>query len=173
MKSIAKWITTGALAITLCSSCLAAKFTEEKNVNVDWNIPLSLLGYFSGSVNFKVTPHMTIGPIAGIEAWSSNNTSNSNNIWSLGGQVYYALGGEDVMGDHIWLLNPYVEYMHVNDVGGASGGLLFMYQWAWNTGMNMQLGVGPAYTRYTATDGEEHSGGVFTPAFAFNLGFDF
>ncbi len=74
-----------------------------------------------------------------------------------------------------WQFNPYFEYTRVEShVSGMSGGLLFLYQWAWTSGMNLQLGVGPAYVRYSAfSSNQTESKGWISPVVSFNLGYAF
>ncbi|MBU0744321.1 MAG: hypothetical protein KKE11_03000, partial [Gammaproteobacteria bacterium] len=117
---------------------------RDSKVNVQIYIPSLLLGAFSGDVNFKLNDKVTIGP-----QWSYYSFGEHRGH-QLGLTMNYALS-DDVFADRVWLLNPYILYIHLDSnfddtldkkvkKSGINSGANLVYQWMWNSGVNMRAG---------------------------------
>jgi len=142
---------------------------KNKSFNVQSSILSDLIGAVNLNVNFRLSPAFTAGPTA--EYWSLSESdgdggTGSVRLWSVGAQAEYAFNG-DIMRDGV-LLNPYVAYNAAENVNaskygvsGISAGALVQYQWIWQSGFNVQLGVGAGYsTVKTSSPATEGSGEV-------------
>ncbi len=148
---------------------------RDSKVNVAIYIPSLLLGVISGDVNFKLSEKITLGPQVSYFSYAKHRG------YDLGLSMNYALSGE-VFHDRVWLVNPYVAYSY-NDLsfdrdengqvkkGGILAGANLVYQWMWNSGVNLRAGVGAYYSsRKPLLDiGKSHVGGMAL----FSIGYSF
>lgn len=139
-----------------------------KRFNIEWNVVPTVIGYASASANVKILPAVAAGVFGGVETWSTRHHTQAYNI---GAQLSYALNG-NYMSDG-WLLSPFAGYVYYKEnnhsaTTGFNTGLLASYQWIWNSGFNVQLGIGPAYG--SVKTGVTQTKGIY-PTFAFNLGY--
>lgn len=123
---------------------------RDSKVNVQIYVPSLIVGMISGDINVKLNEKFTLGPQATYFAYGDHRG------YELGLTANYALAG-DVFDDRTWLVNPYVLYSHSDlsfdgakdgkvKKGGVVGGLNLVYQWMWNSGVNMRAGIGAYYS---------------------------
>jgi hypothetical protein len=138
----------------------AQEFATGKNINITYNIFSTLIGTLAGSVEYKISKPVSLG-VTG--AYMFNDYVNDDSNTNTGGLKYYSIGAfatfafnKNVMATG-WLIQPTVEYADVSytdntqinpnvDLNGVSIEAPFIYQWMWDSGFNMRLGLGPAYT---------------------------
>jgi len=133
---------------------------KPNTMNITLNVLPSIIGLISGSLNFKVSPALTVGPTAMYWAWHFGEDKSDGvdvefpTIWSIGAQAQYALNGHIMTSG--WLVNPWflyqsVKYNNKNDIdkdegeSGIGAGADMLYQWMWDSGVNLQLGLGLGY----------------------------
>ncbi len=142
------------------------KVPRDSKVNVQIYVPSLLLGVVSGDINFKLSERVTLGPQASYYSYGGYKG------YDVGLSMNYSLSG-DVFNDRTWLLNPYVSYTYSDlsyDVlenkkikkGGIITGANLVYQWMWDCGVNVHLGVGAYYSskKPLLHIGETHIGGM-------------
>lgn len=148
---------------------------RDSKVNVQVYIPSLLVGVISGDVNFKLAEKVTLGPQASYYSYGKHRG------YDVGLSMNYSLSG-DVFNDRIWLINPYVAYTYSDlsydsfddekaKKGGVITGANLVYQWMWNSGINMRAGVGAYYSskKPLLHIGESHIGGMLL----FSIGYAF
>lgn len=148
---------------------------RDSKVNVSIYIPSLLVGVISGDVNFKLSDKITLGPQGSYYSYGDHRG------YDIGLSMNYALSGK-VFDDRIWLVNPYVSYSYTDlsfDVsedgkvkkGGVIAGANLVYQWMWNSGVNLRAGVGAYYSsrKPLIHFGDSHFGGMFL----FSIGYAF
>jgi hypothetical protein len=135
------------MAIILSGTCAAA--ATDRNVNVRVS-PLSLAaGLVSSDVDLAVGKKMTVGPTFSMLKASTLFTELSG--FNIGARVNLNLSG-DAMTDS-WLLGPSVAYTSVKvsalgesaSAGKLAVGALVAYQWVWNSGINVNAGLGGSW----------------------------
>ena len=149
---------------------------KDPKVNISVYIPSLLVGILSGDINFKLTDKVTLGPQLQYFSYGEHTGG-----YDVGLSMNYALSGK-VFDDRIWLFNPYVAYSY-NDLSfdeyedgkvkkaGIVTGANLVYQWMWNSGVNLRAGVGAYYSsRKPLLDiGGSHIGGMVL----FSIGYAF
>ena len=177
-----------------------AQQSETKKVNITYNVLSTIIGTLAGSAEFRVSQPVSVG-ITG-SYWFSPTTSSDDatkNGYSIYDVSYYTIGAfatfafnKNVMASG-WLVQPTISWgelawkyndyhdtgVESNDVGGFQLSLPFIYQWMWDGGFNMRLGIGPSYSLLGGTsnqpDGSVTNGsarglgltGMFTIGYAF------
>lgn len=116
---------------------------DSKTLNVRMNIPGLFIGWTGGTVDFKLSPELTLGPIGKYFVYGSNTG------FAAGLSMSYALNGQVFSSG--WLVNPYAEYYqsnynHRKENASAVIGTNLMYQWIWSNGINLQVGGGLVYS---------------------------
>ena len=175
-----------------------------KHVNITYNVLSTLIGTLAGSAEFKVAQPFSVG-ITGAYMFSdyiSSSDSNSDNAdlnsnkpnwgyYSIGAFATFAFN-KNVMASG-WLVQPTVSYANLSwddtdtytntssraTASGLQLAVPFIYQWMWDGGFNMRLGIGPSYnwvkSSATRPDGSVANGtarglgitGMFTIGYAF------
>lgn len=133
----------------------------DKSVNV-WVNPLGLIiGWMSGGVDFKISDSLTIGPQGAYFSASSSTTVLSvtqefkTKYTAIGAQARYYFSGNAISDG--WMLTPFFQYVPLSYSITMAGvtqsttatalqfGSLIGYNWVWDGGFNMALGLGGAY----------------------------
>lgn len=137
----------------------ASDQADMRRFNLQWDVLKTVFGYVSGSANFKVAQAVAVGLGAGTWMYGDTNTDTGEShdgfghIWDLTARMSYAFNGHVMQSG--WLLSPFIGYAHAStkdlngqaeDDHGLTIGVPFYYQWMWDSGFNMQLGIGPAYS---------------------------
>ena len=138
----------------------ASDQADQRVVNIKWNALSTLVGYLSGSVNVKVSQPITVGIRAGSFMYGEDGTDKDDrapqfgDIWDIAATMSYAFNHHVMQSG--WLVSPYVGFARakytaiIDDTKrtehSISVGVPFMYQWMWNSGFNIQLGIGPSYS---------------------------
>lgn len=144
----------------------------DPKLNVQVYIPSLLFGVFSGDVSVKVSDKLSLGP------QMSSFSYGKYKGYSAGLTANYALSGNDVFGDRIWLLNPHIGYAYDNvfnsnsaKKGAITCGANLVYQWMWESGINTRVGVGINYSSSKPWNSisDSHFGGTAL----FSLGYAF
>lgn len=154
----------------------------DMNVRVN---PLGLaFGIIGAEVDFKVGESMTVGPSLGILSTSLGTTSL--NAYQIGARANFYLSGPAISDG--WFAAPYASFLPMTIKSGNasaswssfSAGALFGYQWVWESGFNMDVGLGASYystaSSVTADDGSSLSVPGFSgilPAFEWSVGYAF
>lgn len=184
----------------------AAGATQSSTADNTWNVSLNpggtlilaLIGGFSigGAVDYKVNPNWTVGLTAGFLNWNfstssvtSNNSSNAVeagvSFFQVGARAQYFV--EKAFTDS-WYFAPQINFqtgtattsqslevgLSLLSFGGTAG-----YMWIWDSGFNIQLGIGAGYAvglgdvETTDSDVLNASDGGFTVLGDLSLGFTF
>ncbi len=147
------------LILTSASGTALASYTPEINrsfagennfkYNVSVLIPQLIVGQAAANFNIKVSDKISVGPSAKYYAYGKYKG------YELGADMKIGLGG-GVFNDRVWLFNPYAEFVHsdienslVKKENGVQVGANLLYQWMWDSGVNMQAGVGVLYASQT------------------------
>ncbi len=141
---------------------------QNNKFNVTWNLLDACNKYFSITANYKYAPESAVGLFGGMRL---DNDLNGYNI----GFVYsYATNGNYMSSG--WIIKPFVSYVYQDiSKSGVSFGTTFTYKWVWGSGVNLQLGLGPAYStvKYYGLSGGENNYKSFGVAADMNIGMSF
>jgi len=147
-----------------------------KSVNLRLYVPELFEGYLGGVWDIAISNIMSFGPIVRLFVFGKYSG------YAFGLNVNYSLSG-DLFSDG-WVLNPYVEYARTNyeqpfDASGVRKkkgtgvvGANMLYEWIWNSGFNVMVGLGLEYAREripVTSMGKSD----FHPTFEFTLGYAF
>lgn len=134
-------------------------------VNVQLNVLPSMLGYLSANVNIQIMPSSAIGIYYGMWSWNNDNNFKDNgpgigygagiHQYNIGIQYSYALNGQYMSTG--WLVKPFIGYTSTS-VGNANAhgptyGAMIDHQWVFDSGLMIQIGIGPKY--FSATNGSD------------------
>jgi len=121
--------------------------TPHRMANVKLFVPGIFIGRIGGALEFRLNKSWSIGPT--LRYWAAGDFEGLN----AGVSASYALNRD--LDKNGWLVNPYMEYVRDNynsdgDDGeketGIETGANLMYQWMWDTGVNIQAGIGIEYS---------------------------
>ncbi|WP_119343670.1 hypothetical protein [Facilibium subflavum] len=145
------------------------KAFSDKKFNIEWNVIPTMIGFISANANYKFLPSSAIGIYGAYWTWGGKDTTVAN----IGVQYSYAVNGNYMSSG--WLIKPFAGYAYGKDsgdssVGGFMAGAMVSYQWLWDSGFNMQLGVGPMYV---SNKGSMFDSSGVLPTFEFNIGYSF
>lgn len=157
-------------------------------------IPGLFIGRIGGTIDYKISNALAIGGI--YRSWT--NTGTSTNFFTgettkyddfyntYGLDMQYAVNGN--LNARGWILNPRltrVDYRFHDGFGdggddkdnvtqhSTNAGIYLMYQWAWPTGIYMQLGVGADYVSNPNSNLLSLTNSHFGGDWDFTLGFQF
>ncbi|MCM2322987.1 MAG: DUF3575 domain-containing protein, partial [Oligoflexia bacterium] len=119
----------------------------------DYNVRVNPLGLLFGSANaaldIGVSDSITVGPMASLMSATTTvgTTTTKTTIFGVGAGVNFFLGQNRFT--DAWVFSPFAQYISAS-VDSESAGALAVgadmgYQWFWENGVNLGLGLGVGY----------------------------
>ncbi len=126
---------------------------QMKRAFINVHIPSLFIGALSGTFDYALNRTWAVG-LRGMY-FAFGGKAALAKAYAFGAEAQYALSHD--LGTDGWLVNPYISYMHLSATSNLNGqgvsqpvgatsaymiGSNLNYQWMWNSGINVRLGLG-------------------------------